>query len=141
MPAAWEMTGAAPVPSMARSDYHPLYLKGIAEFNRRRYFESHEVWESLWVAERGPLRGFYKALIQAAVALHHLGNGNLHGAWTLLCRAQSGLADYRPKCLGLDVEGFLQALVECFEGLPPAGGPTKQIAPPPIRAPQIHLEP
>ena len=48
--------------------YHPLYLRGIDEFNRAHYFQSHEVWEDLWKGESGSARQFYKGLIQAAVA-------------------------------------------------------------------------
>ena len=61
-------------------EYDPLYLKGIAYFNACEFFEAHEVWEDLWKSYTGPLRLFYKGLIQAAVALHHFGNGNIRGA-------------------------------------------------------------
>jgi uncharacterized protein len=96
--------------------YDPLYLEGIEHFNRREYFESHEVWESLWKKEAGPAKRFYKGLIQAAVALHHLNRGNLAGAKTLFARSRSYLRPYRPRYLGVDVEDFLTRLGECIEG-------------------------
>ena len=49
-------------------EFDPLYLKGIAFFNACEFFEAHEVWEDLWKSYAGPLRLFYKGLIQAAVA-------------------------------------------------------------------------
>ena len=61
-------------------EYDPLYLQGIAYFNACEFFEAHEVWEELWKSYSGELRLFYKGLIQAAVALHHFGNGNIRGA-------------------------------------------------------------
>ena len=64
----------------AADEYDPLYLKGIAYFNACEFFEAHEVWEDLWKSYSGELRLFYKGLIQAAVALHHFGNGNIRGA-------------------------------------------------------------
>ena len=95
---------------MADEAYHPLYLRGIAEFNRRNFFQSHEVWEELWLSESGPARKFYKGLIQAAVALHHLSRGNAHGATRLLAGSTGYLEAYRSRYLGLDVDGFLASL-------------------------------
>ncbi len=97
----------------------PLYLKGIEEFNRQNYFESHETWEALWRKERGPARAFYQGLIQAAVALHHLRRGNVQGAQTLLGRATRNLDPYRPVYLGLDVAAFLADVSQCFPPCPP----------------------
>src|SRR5262245_57419384 len=63
---------------MAESEtaYDPRYLAGVLFFNRRDFFEAHEVWEDLWQECTGPERKFVQALIQAAVALYHFGNGN-----------------------------------------------------------------
>jgi len=100
---------------MTGAEYHPLYLSGIEQFNRRRYFDSHEVWEDLWIGENGPARLFYKGLIQAAVALYHLSRSNAHGASKLLRGAQEYLERYRPWYLGLDVEDFLAAMQCCID--------------------------
>jgi hypothetical protein len=100
---------------MDRVAYHPLYLKGIEEFNRQRYFDSHEVWEDLWIGETGPARPFYKGLIQAAVALYHLARGNFHGANKLWRGSQRYLEPFRPWYLGLDVDGFLAAMRHYFD--------------------------
>lgn len=100
---------------MNRVEYDPLYLRGIEEFNRQRYFDSHEVWEGLWIGETGPSRSFYKGLIQAAVALYHLDRGNVHGADKLLQGSQRYLEPFRPWYLGLDVEGFLAAMRHFFD--------------------------
>lgn len=118
---------------MAADDYEPLYLRGIARFNEEEFFESHEVWEELWIRERGPSRQYYKGLIQAAVSLHHLGRGNLRGARTLLGRAENCLGAYRPGHLGLDVDAFLAALREYVSGVPATGLDRARI-------PRIHLQ-
>lgn len=46
------------------------YLLGIDLWNHGYYWEAHEAWESLWHAagRRGPHAGFFKGLIQLAVA-------------------------------------------------------------------------
>jgi predicted metal-dependent hydrolase len=100
---------------MDETEYHPLYLRGIEQFNRQRYFASHEVWEDLWIGETGRARLFYKGLIQAAMALYHLTRGNLHGAVKLLEGSQRYLERYRPGFLGLDVDGFLADMQRCFD--------------------------
>jgi predicted metal-dependent hydrolase len=67
---------------------------GIIFFNDGRYFEAHEAWEDLWRETRGPLRLFYQGLVQAAVGLHHLSQGNRNGASAQLEKALSKLEQY-----------------------------------------------
>jgi len=114
------------------NEYDPRYLRGIEQFNRRRYFDSHEIWEGLWIAETGPGRSFYKGLIQAAVALHHLDRGNAHGAIKLLRRSRRYLEPFRPRYLGLEIEGFLTSL-ERFVEWKLAGRRCAAESPPEIR--------
>ena len=83
----------------AADDYDPLYLQGIAYFNACEFFEAHEVWEDLWKSYSGELRLFYKGLIQAAVALHHFGNGNIRGARKVYGSSRGYLAQYGPTCV------------------------------------------
>lgn len=102
-----------------------LYLQGIEHFNRGEYFESHEVWEELWIQEAGEDRRFYQGLIQAAVALFHLENGNVIGSRKLVESSASYLQDYGPCHRGLDVLDFLDAVRRCFNEnfATRAGGP------------------
>ena len=48
------------------------FLKGIEEFNRRFFFEAHDLWEEVWVETVGDHRLFYQGLIQTAVGFYHL---------------------------------------------------------------------
>ena len=95
-------------------EYDPLYLKGIAYFNACEFFEAHEVWEDLWKGYVGPLRLYYKGLIQAAVALHHFGNGNIRGARKVYRGSRGYISEYAPVCEGLDVDKFLAEFDTCF---------------------------
>jgi len=95
--------------------YDPRYLRGIDYFNRQAYFASHEVWEDLWRDDLGEAHLFYKGLIQAAVALHHLGRGNRHGADKLLSSSRQCLAAYGPKYMGLDVGRLLADVTSCCQ--------------------------
>ena len=94
--------------------YDARYLSGIAHFNRREYFEAHEVWEELWHDSAGPEAGFYKGLIQAAVCLYHLGRGNLAGARRLFASGRAYMLAAGPRFLGLDVVEFWQQMEAFF---------------------------
>ena len=79
-----------------------LFQDGIFFFNAGRYFEAHEAWEEVWREARGPLRLFYQGLIQAAVGLHHLGQGNLKGATAQLRKSLSKLDQYPERFCRID---------------------------------------
>lgn len=127
--------------SQSEDPYEPLYLEGIDYFNECEFFEAHETWEALWTEYRGPLREFYKGLIQAAVALHHFGNGNLHGARKVYGTSSGYLNKYRPKCRGLDLEAFLNQYQRCFEQVLNDDPPDPLIEIDPELIPEIHLQP
>jgi predicted metal-dependent hydrolase len=122
-------------------DYPPLYLEGIAHFNRCDFYESHEVWEELWTEYQGPSRKFYQGLIQAAVALHHFGNGNIRGARKLYYSTRGYLEPYLPAHLGLDLEKFLQEFQQCFAEVTASQEEFPQIEIEPDLIPEIHLDP
>jgi uncharacterized protein len=63
------------------------FQRGIALFNSEEFFEAHEVWEELWLAEAEPEKTFLQGLIQAAAAFHHYVRGNFSGAQSLLASA------------------------------------------------------
>jgi predicted metal-dependent hydrolase len=92
------------------TEYDPRYLRGIALFNEREYFDAHEVWEDLWHDTAGPERRFYQALIQVAVAVYHASNGNTRGAVRLYHSAQRYMQAFGPRYNGLDIGAFWDAL-------------------------------
>jgi predicted metal-dependent hydrolase len=124
-------------------EYDPRYLAGILFFNRRDFFEAHEVWEDLWAESTGTERRFYQGLIQAAVALYHFGNGNRRGALRLYRSSQDYMKTAGALYLGLDVTRFWQQMEVCCAGLLQPDGvdstveleqdsiPTLELNPPP----------
>jgi uncharacterized protein len=84
----------------------PLFREGIEHFDAQRYYDAHESWEDLWRTLDGQDRLFVQALIQAAVALHHLGRGNLAGARQLARATFSKLSLLPPAYWGLDCEAL-----------------------------------
>ena len=125
---------------MVAADYDPRYLQGIEYFNDCEFFEAHEIWEDLWADCQGPSRKFYQGLIQAAVCLHHFGNGNLHGARKLYHSCRTRYLDaYRPWYEGVDLEGFLQQLETCCQSLLDEEADLSQVEIDPETIPEIHL--
>jgi len=121
--------------------YDPLYLKGIEYFNDCDFFEAHETWEELWTEYRGPARRFYQGLIQAAVALHHFGNGNLRGAKKVYLTSRNYFADYPEQYAGLNLSNFLDEYHQCFaEILNSEEEYPRDIEINPELIPEIHLD-
>jgi len=118
-----------------------LYQQGISHFNQCDFFEAHETWEELWTEYRGPARRFYQGLIQAAVALHHFGNGNIRGAKKVYLTSRSYLEDYRPAYRGLDLEAFLGRYERCFAPVLASTEEFPRIEIEPELIPEIHLDP
>ena len=79
-------------------------------FEAGSYFAAHEILEAFWVDYQGGDRDFYRGLIQAAVALHHLQTGNAAGASSVAARARANIAPYAPRHGGVDVEAVLAKL-------------------------------
>lgn len=97
-------------------------------FNRQRYYEAHDVLEDLWLGTAGEDYGFYKGLIQLAGGFVHLqkqyarpehpkDGTRARPAARLFRLAAGNLEGYRPRHLGLDVEGVWRMATELAEGI------------------------
>lgn len=126
---------------MDAADYDPRYLAGIVLFNRRDYFEAHEVWEALWMETSGPDKKFYQSLIQAAVGLCHFCNGNLRGADKLYRSARDYMQRYGQHFMGLDVPSFWGQMESCFRDVLGGDPDRKGIEPAEELLPVIELSP
>ena len=60
-----------------------LFVKGIALFNEKNFYNAHESWEKLWSEYRLKDEMFIQGLIQLAVAFFHITNLNLKGSRNL----------------------------------------------------------
>ncbi len=123
------------------TEYDPRFVQGVHYFNECDFFEAHEVWEDLWTDYQGPLRRFYQGLIQVAVCLHHFGNENTRGAIKLYHGCQTYLNDYRPRCLGVDVDKLLADLERCCAELIASPEEFPRVVVTPDLIPEIHLDP
>lgn len=122
------------------TEYDPRYLEGIALFNECEFFEAHDIWEELWADYQGPSRKFYQGLIQAAVCLHHFGNGNIRGAKKLYFGCRRYLEEYLPHHEGVDLTKFFTELESCCAEILASEEEFPKIDIVPDLIPEIHLE-
>jgi len=85
-------------------------LKAISLFNRRYYWEAHEVLEEIWLEERSSIRLLYQAIIQAAAAYYHVLNANPKGVLKLSADSLEKLQKYQPSHWGLDLSSLAKSL-------------------------------
>jgi predicted metal-dependent hydrolase len=125
----------------APEQYDARYLAGVLFFNRRDFFQAHEVWEDLWGDTQGMDHRFYQGLIQAAVALYHYGNGNVRGALKLFHSGRAYMQPYPSPHHGLDVTAFWERMRECFATLLNADLPPAVARPDEALIPTLRLDP
>jgi predicted metal-dependent hydrolase len=90
-------------PASARAKEQSIFKRGVALFNRRKFFEAHEAWEEIWLHAKLPEKTFLQGLIQVTAAFHHHSRGNLHGMESLLRRAIAKLDEFPVSHRGLRI--------------------------------------
>ena len=86
-----------------RDDLPPLAQLGVQRFNRGAYYAQHDAFEELWMAESGPVRDLYRAILQVGIAYHHITHGNHEGGLRMLRRCVQWFAVLPDECQGIDV--------------------------------------
>jgi hypothetical protein len=92
-----------------------LLLRASELFNRKLYFECHDLLEDAWSEARGEDRDLLQALIHVSVGLYHVAAGNHEGAKSLLERGVRGLEPFLPASQGLDLLGLVSKARLCLE--------------------------
>lgn len=95
----------------------PRWISYLYYFNIvQDYYECHEYGESLWLDSGRPV--VLKGMIQAAVCLYHLHNGNVRGGYRMWLRARQYIAPERPVYLGVDLDALTADLDAVFACVP-----------------------
>ena len=68
---------------------------GIDKFNKRRFYDSHEIFEDVWINHKLDDRLFIQGLIQLSVAYFHISNQNKNGAIGLFKKCTTKLNLYK----------------------------------------------
>ncbi len=92
----------------------PRLLEGVRLFNVQQYFQSHEVWESLWHEVGGKERELLQGLIQIAAAYHHLSRGNTKGARYLYGKGRARIVSWGPFYAGINLGKLLSTIDQEF---------------------------
>ena len=98
-----------------------LFQQGIELFNRREFFECHEVLEEVWTPTKQPDRWFLQSLIHFAVGFHHHRNRNYIGATRQLRKGIKKMQPYLPEWDGVDTKAIAQAARGCLEVIESGG--------------------
>jgi DUF309 family protein family protein len=137
------MPTAAPPYTEEHIIAYPIeYIAGIDLYNAHEYHAAHDAWEERWM---GPVdrdeKLFLQAMIQSAVAFHHLQIGRPGAARQMYLAAKEKFA--RLNCrifMSLDLEAYQAQLDRSLSWLLSVPDP-REIAQPAIDPPMISLVP
>jgi predicted metal-dependent hydrolase len=129
------------------SDSHLLaypveYIAGIDLYNVGEFHAAHDAWEERWMGEVGPdEKLFLQAMIQSAVAFHHLQISRLGAARQMYIRAKEKFERLnKPIFMSLDITEYLGQLDRALSWLLTVPDP-RELTPPEVTAPTIRLLP
>ena len=83
----------------------------VTLFNKRYYWQTHEVLEDLWMDEYGPMRAFLQGFIQGAAAMYHVVAQNSPGYERLSRLSREKLSTFKKPQLGVDLSACLDAFL------------------------------
>ncbi|MCC5635036.1 DUF309 domain-containing protein [Nostoc sp. CHAB 5844] len=88
------------------------FWQGVEQFNSGQFYACHDTLEALWIEANEPEKTFYQGILQIAVALYHLSNGNLRGAAILLGEGNNRLRRYPDSYGGINVDELFSQSAE-----------------------------
>ncbi len=100
----------------------PQAREAIVLFNQGAFYHQHDLFEALWMAEEGPIRNLYQAILQVGIAYFQAERGNLRGARKMALRSLQWLNVLPDVCQGVDVEDLRKNTARLLEWLEGAAG-------------------
>ena len=143
MPAMTETALERPAYTEAHVAAYPVeYLAGIDLYNTGEFHAAHDAWEERWMDDVGPREKlFLQAMIQSAVAFHHLEIGRPGAAREMYRRAKEKFARLGASSfMSLDLEDYQRQLDRALAWLCDAPDP-RPLAPHEVVPPVIRLSP
>ena len=116
------------------------YIAGIDLYNAGEFHAAHDAWEERWMGPVAPdEKLFLQAMIQSAVAFHHLQIGRPGAARQMYLMAKEKFARLnQPIFMSLDLAEYQAQLDRALSWLLSAPDP-REIAQPEIESPVIRL--
>jgi len=120
--------------------YPVEYIAGIDLYNAGEFHAAHDAWEDRWMGEVGPKEKlFLQAMIQSAVAFHHLEIGRPGAARQMYLRAKEKFARLGSGVfMSLDLIDYQAELDRCLAWLLTVPDP-RELDIPEIIPPKIKL--
>ena len=135
-----ETVAGRPAYTRAHVEAYPVeYLAGIDLYNAGEFHAAHDAWEERWVDDAGPREKlFLQAMIQSAVAFHHLEIGRPGAAREMYRRAKEKFARLGARSfMSLDLDDYQRQLDRALSWLDEAADPRtlppREVVPPVIR--------
>ena len=118
------------------------YLAGIDLYNAGEYHAAHDAWEERWMGPVAPdEKLFLQAMIQSAVAFHHLQIGRPGAARRMYLMAKEKFARLgAPVFMSLDLTDYQKQLDRALSWLLSVADP-REIEQPEFDTPVICLQP
>jgi predicted metal-dependent hydrolase len=138
-----ETDDETPAYTEAHVAVYPIeYIAGIDLYNAGEFHASHDVWEERWMGVVGPQEKlFLQAMIQSAVAFHHLEIGRPGAARRMHQMAKEKFARLgKSVFMSLDLEEYQEQLERALSWLWDAADP-RDMEPPQFTPPRIRLLP
>jgi uncharacterized protein YcsI (UPF0317 family) len=122
--------------------YPVEYIAGIDLYNAGEFHAAHDAWEERWMGEvGGQEKLFLQAMIQSAVAFHHLEIGRPGAARQMYQRAKEKFARLGTDVfMSLDLVNYQAQLDGALSWLLTAADPRELVAPE-VKPPKITLLP
>jgi uncharacterized protein len=132
-----------PAYTEAHAGAYPVeYIAGIELYNAGEFHAAHDAWEDRWVDDAGPAEKlFLQAMIQSAVAFHHLEIGRPGAARRMYQMSKEKFARLgAPVFMSLDLADYQAQLDRALAWLLEVADP-RTIEQPRIVPPTIRLLP
>lgn len=136
-------TGTLPAYTEAHIVAYPTeYIAGIDLFNEGEFHAAHDAWEDRWMGEVGASEKlFLQAMIQSAVAFHHLEIGRPGAARRMYQMAKEKFARLGVRSfMSLDLEDYQAQLDRALSWLLTVPDP-RELTQPEMELPSIRLLP
>src|SRR6186997_3526232 len=121
-----DLSSDAPAYSDAHITAYPIeYIAGIDLYNAGEFHAAHDACEERWMGEVGPKEKlFLQAMIESAVAFHHLDIGRPGAARQMYLRAKDKFARLGVRTfMSLDLDNYQAQLDTALSWLLGAGDP------------------
>lgn len=138
-----EMKEGPPAYTQEHLAAYPVeYFMGIDLYNQREFHAAHDAWEERWLGECGPQEKlFLQAMIQSAVAFHHLEIGRPGAARRMYQMSREKFARLGTRIfMSLDLEDYQAQLDRALSWLETVPDP-RELEQPEIVPPVIRLVP